>query len=451
MWDETSLQLLANATNLVNQGFSDLPAYDTSIDVDALQPVLLEVARRLQENDPYHHPLYAGQMLKPPHVVARIAYALAMTLNPNNHALEGGLASSRMEQEAVADIAAMVGWPTYLGHLTGGGTMANLEALWVASQITGRTLKIVASKQAHYTHQRLSGVLGLPFKAIATDKHLRMDIDALKHVLEQGDVGTVVVTLGTTATGSVDPLADVLELQQNYDFRVHVDAAYGGYAGLVSNLSPEVRRAYDCLAEADSIAIDPHKQGLQPYGCGCILFKDPSVGQLYKHDSPYTYFSSNELHLGEISLECSRPGAAAVALWATQRLLPLVPGGQFAQQLEQSHTAALELSRRLKADRRFLLPFEPDLDIVVWAIQPTRVSRSSEQARQLLQHAAQQHLHLALVDMPLSLFEQHLAGVVVDQNHITCIRSCLFKPEHADWIDAIWQRIDQAYEAARKP
>ena len=79
--------------------------------------------------------------------------------------------------------------------------------------------------------------------------------------------------------------------------------------------------------------IDPHKHGLQPYGCGCVLFRDPSVGRLYNHDSPYTYFSSTELHLGEISLEVPRPGATAVALWATMRLLPSSAGGEFARRL----------------------------------------------------------------------------------------------------------------------
>ncbi len=90
---------------------------------------------RLGDNYPYFHPLYAGQMLKPPHPVARAAYALAMTINPNNHARDGGRASSEMEIEAVGQIARMFGWDTYLGHLTSGGTMANLEALWVAGQI----------------------------------------------------------------------------------------------------------------------------------------------------------------------------------------------------------------------------------------------------------------------------------------------------------------------------
>ena len=90
-------------------------------------------------------------MLKPPHPVARLAYSLAMHINPNNHALDGGRATSALEKEAVAEIAAMFGWKEFLGHLCGGGTMANLEALWVAGQLhPGK--KILASDQAHYTH-----------------------------------------------------------------------------------------------------------------------------------------------------------------------------------------------------------------------------------------------------------------------------------------------------------
>ena len=105
--------------------------------------------------------------------------------------------------------------------------------------------------------------------------------------------------LGTTAAGTVDPLPEILALRERYDFRVHVDAAYGGYFTLADNLGPRASDAFDRIDAADSIVIDPHKHGLQPYGCGCVLFRDPSVGRLYKHDSPYTYFTSDELHLGE--------------------------------------------------------------------------------------------------------------------------------------------------------
>ncbi len=50
------------------------------------------------------------------------------------------------------------------------------------------------------------------------------------------NVGTVVATIGTTGTGSVDPLEEILQLQKKYNFRIHADAAYGGYYTLADNL-----------------------------------------------------------------------------------------------------------------------------------------------------------------------------------------------------------------------
>src|ERR1700759_1524241 len=167
------------AKGILDKGFSE-PPHDWSDEPGAerLRDVLNETATRLQNNYPYHHPLYAGQMLKPPHAVARLAYALAMNVNPNNHAYDGGRATSAMEKEAVADIARMFGWNTHLGHLSSGGTMANLEPLWIAGQLApGAT--IIASDQSHYTHSRISKVLQLPFEKVATDTRGRMDVAAL--------------------------------------------------------------------------------------------------------------------------------------------------------------------------------------------------------------------------------------------------------------------------------
>jgi glutamate/tyrosine decarboxylase-like PLP-dependent enzyme len=334
-----------------------------------------------------------------------------------------------MEREAVSQIAGMFGWHAHLGHLTGGGTMANLEALWVAGQLhPGK--KIVASAQSHYTHQRISGVLRLPFDKVPIDCRGRMDTNALERMLASGDIGCVVATLGTTATGSVDPLPEILALRARYPFRLHIDAAYGGYFTLTQNLAPETRAAFDGIVEADSLVIDPHKHGLQPYGCGCVLFSDPAVGSLYKHDSPATYFSSRDLHLGEISLECSRAGASAVALWATMRLLPLVPGGEFARGLEACRRAALDLHQRLASDSRFLTPFEPQLDIVVWAPKPP------QSADRIFQEAARRNLHLALARLPGSFFN-------LPQDEVLALRSVLMKPEHEQWLDRIWEILDE--------
>src|SRR5580704_12264630 len=218
--DKDGLKLLREAVERMEAGFADLPANRSSPPgSEAIGEVLAATADRLHDNYPYFHPMYAGQMLKPPHPVARLAYALAQWINPNNHALDGGRASSQMEKEAVAQLAKMFGWDVHLGHLCAGGTVANLEALWVAGQLApGKT--ILASEQAHYTHQRISGVLNLPFETIACDTQGRMDLAALQTRLDRGNIGTVVATLGTTATGSVDPLAEILDLREKFKFRI---------------------------------------------------------------------------------------------------------------------------------------------------------------------------------------------------------------------------------------
>ena len=442
--EQKSLDAFLEAVKKLDGGFGGLPGFESAAPgMQRISEALAATAERLQDNYPYFHPLYAGQMLKPPHPVARLAYALAMWINPNNHALDGGRATSAMEKEAVAEIAEMFGWKEFLGHLCGGGTMANLEALWVASQVNPGK-KILASEQAHYTHGRISAVLQLQFESVACDAKGRMEMNALAKRVARGDVGTVVATMGTTATGSVDALAEILDLREKHGFRVHVDGAYGGYFKLAGNLGEEAARAFARISEADSIVIDPHKHGLQPYGCGCVLFRDASAGRFYKHDSPYTYFSSSELHLGEISLECSRPGAAAAALWTTQKLLPLARGGEFARGLEQGRKAALAFYERVERDERFATAFAPEIDIVIFAPRANSMSEASARSRRIFEASAKRNLHLAVAELPTEFWPASLGEMKRDRKTITCLRSVLMKPEHLEWIPRIWDELSAA-------
>src|SRR3989442_11519400 len=101
--DTQSLTTLRRAVDRLAAGFAGLPPSGRQLeDAAGLERVLLDVAERLQDNFPYFHPLYAGQMLKPPHPLARLAYALAPWLNPNNHPPGGGRARSVMGQKAGA-------------------------------------------------------------------------------------------------------------------------------------------------------------------------------------------------------------------------------------------------------------------------------------------------------------------------------------------------------------
>ena len=443
------VEVLATARERLARAFANLPETDATFDLARVREVLATTADRLGDNFPYQHPLYVGQMLKPPHPVARLAYALAMELNPNNHALDGGRASSAMEKEAVAALARMIGFETHLGHLTGGGTIANLEALWIARELAGSG-RVLASSEAHYTHARMSALLGMEFVPVDVDRSGGMDIGVLAAEIGQGRVACVIATLGTTSQGALDPLEAILPLARAAGVRVHVDAAYGGYFKLAAAGNPARERAFAVMAEADSVVIDPHKHGLQPYGCGAIIFRDPAVGRVYRHDSPYTYFSSNELHLGEISLECSRPGAAAVALWATLELLPLEPGGEFAFGLTESLAAARELYAWVEGSEAFIALASPMLDIVVFGARAERASVASRRARAVFEAAAERNLHLALLQLPRALAEPWWPALEWDAETVTVLRSCLMKPEHRVWLPRITALLEQAGAATNR-
>ena len=202
--------------------------------------------------------------------------------------------------------------------------------------------------------------------------------------------------------------------------------------------------AFDRLGEADSIVIDPHKHGLQPYGCGCVLFRDPADGRFYKHESPYTYFSSGDLHLGEISLECSRPGASAVALWATHRLLPPIKGGEFARGLDNCLLAAREFHKRLSTGTSFVPLMPPELDIVVYTVRAPDTATATERARSVFRLAAENDLHLALIELPAVLVGKYAQDMELNSETVTCLRSVFMKPEHLEWLDPIVNILEDA-------
>jgi len=415
-------------------GFTDTPQ---------IIDIVTELQKKLEGNYPFHHPQYAGQMLKPPHPLAWISYAMTMTVNPNNHALDGGPPTSQMEKEAVAQLAQMVGYKeSYLGHLSSGGTIANLEALFVAREIHPEKA-IAATSRAHYTHKRMCRVLNTEFIEIPDGSDGEVNWKFLEENIAK--IGTLVVTMGTTGLGDVEPLADLLPLLKKHGVRIHVDAAYGGFFKIVEkHLKSE--KHWGCMNEADSIVIDPHKHGLQPYGCGSILFKDPGVGRFFKHDSPYTYFTSDDLHLGEISLECSRAGASAAALWATLKLFPLTEEG-LGVYLRSTVRAAGGLFTLLNRSDRFECLKEPELDILAYFPVPETESLSavSELSRKLfnagIEAPPKEGFHLSLYKLKGDHFLSHFPGYQNDADEVTILRSVMMKPEHEPFINKLSGRL----------
>jgi Glutamate decarboxylase and related PLP-dependent proteins len=421
------------------------------VDPDRLDAAFDEYLERLEGNYPFHHPRYAGQMLKPPHPVAIAAYVAAQRINPNNHALDGGPPTGQMEKEVVADLAAMLGLPeTTLGHLTGGGTVANLEALWVARELHPDQ-PIAVAENAHYTHGRMSEVLDVEVVPVSADERGRIDLDALERVLDQHAIGTVVLTAGTTGLGAVDPIDEAMPLCEAHDARVHIDAAYGGFFRLLADdEAPDLEgfpaERFWAIEDADSVAIDPHKHGLQPYGCGCILFRDPAVGRFYQHDSPYTYFTSDELHLGEISLECSRAGAAAGALWCTLQALPLEPDDGLGPILAACVRAAHTWTDAVKETDTLALVAPPETDIV--AYMPT----TEERTLSAVHDASQALFDTAMNDPDDPIFTSVYRlsadaltslhpSLTADRDEAAVLRSVLMKPEHETYANSLVEQL----------
>lgn len=415
-------------------------------DETVLDSVFQTLVERLSRNYPFHHHRYAGQMLKPPHPAAWLAYALSMTVNPNNHALDGGPEASVMEKEVMERLTAWTGFPAgSLGHLTSSGTIANLEALWVARQLHPDR-PVAISSLSHYTHRRMCGILNHPVVEVPSGDDGFPDPSLLDPAAPLP--GTLVVTLGTTGQGRVEPLHTLVRWAEEKGVRIHVDAAYGGFYYLLRKSGLIDPEPWEALPRADSLVIDPHKHGLQPYGCGSVLFRDPSAGRFYHHDSPYTYFTSDERHLGEISLECSRAGSAAVALWLTMELLS---AEGLRSMLSDCRKAALKLHEGLMENDLFQSLMQPELDIVTFVprAKSSRCSEISMLSKKILKIGMQtDQLYLSTMDLDSQQVWRSLPGLEVDQEHVTVLRSVLMKPEHLSFVPEMLDRLNMLYRQA---
>jgi len=298
--------------------------------------------QRLEKNLPYFHPRYAAQMLKDPAIPAVLGYVLTMLTNPNNHAYEGGPATTELELEVVNDLLRLVGFESGWGHLSSGGSLANLEALWAVRDLRQEG-KVLFSVASHLSWKRICSILRISeYAELPVDSAFRLDLNHLEDALKAGSTMMVVANFGTTGCGAIDPVEDILKLRDKYGFHLHVDAAYGGYAKTLlydenyvllsheqvpSPMSEYVYRQALALAQADSVTIDPHKHGMMPYGAGSVLYRHENLRQAILHSAPYTYHVTDKPNIGTFTLEGSRPGAAAAGCWLTHRLFPLHRAG----------------------------------------------------------------------------------------------------------------------------
>jgi aromatic-L-amino-acid/L-tryptophan decarboxylase len=288
-------------------------------------PVLFQCSRPAS-------PRFFGYVFGSGEPIAALGQFEASVLHQNATAWRSAPAAITIERTVIRWLADALGCTGFNGSLTSGGSSANLmglcmarEAKLPANQTGVRGGVIYCSAEAHFSTPKAAALLGLGHEAVrlvAVDEAFRMRTEDLRRAIRQdlqnGIVPiAVVASAGTTATGSIDPLAEIADVCQEFGLWLHVDGAYGALAALVM---PD---AFHGLERADSLSLYPHKWLYQPAGCGCLLYRDSSAAKhAFSHSADYAKALSEDPIEGftffEESIELSRP-FRALNLWLSLR------------------------------------------------------------------------------------------------------------------------------------
>lgn len=357
------------------------------IENSILKKELHSLLERSKGNLPYHHPRYIAQMLKDPSIPTILGYLTFMLSNPNNHAYEGGPVTTEMEMEVVEIMKNLVGFEKGWGHLASGGSLANMEALWAARDFYKKGT-VYFSEVSHYSWKRICNILRIEdYIEIPVDNSFRIDLNLLEENFKKNPPMFVMANLGSTGTGSVDNIEDIIKLKEKYGFHLHIDAAYGGFIRSAildkdynpidysndMNIAEYTYRQLKVLHNADSITVDPHKHGLISYGAGAVLYKDENLRKVILNTAPYTYHKLDKPNIGMFSLEGSRPGAMAAACYLTYKVIPPNIEG-IGQIVKLTLASAKKFYEEIKVSNNYENLCRPDLDINCFYRNPSSKS-----------------------------------------------------------------------------
>jgi aromatic-L-amino-acid decarboxylase len=335
------------------------------------------------------HPRFFGYVSSPGTPVTAVGSMLGASLNANLTCWRSAPAGTELEHVTINWLKEMLGYPAEAGGLfTSGGSMANFAALAAArsakapanvvrdgAAAAGQRMCIYVSREGHFSIRKAAGLLGLGeanVRDVQTDASLRIDLADLERLVEQ-DLAAghlpfcVVANAGTTGTGAFDPIGALADFARRRGLWLHVDAAYGGFAAL----APSARHFFERIAEADSVALDPHKWLFLPVGCGCVLYRDPAWARAaFGHDAEYTRRIGLErdeaFAFWDYGPELSRP-FRALDLWL---LIKYAGAERLSEAIEQNIACAKYLERLVAASDDFEMLAPVELSIFCFRYAP---------------------------------------------------------------------------------
>ncbi|XRM42698.1 hypothetical protein ABZX51_005909 [Aspergillus tubingensis] len=239
--------------------------------------------------------------------------------------------------------------------------------------------RYMVGKTRHYSWPKGAAIAGLGsdfMYGIKVDLEARLDIEELRKELqtcydEKRPVYGVVAIMGSTEEGAVDNLKEIVKIRDDFEkmgmsFLLHADAAWGGYfatmlprgkeleqqaedlkkqttsKGFVPSLTLKRQTAEDlkALKHVDSITVDPHKAGYVPYPAGSLVYRDGRMRFLVTWTSPYLSQGNVDSSMGIFGVEGSKPGAAAMSTWLSNKTIGLDQYGYGALLGEAAFTSA---------------------------------------------------------------------------------------------------------------
>jgi glutamate/tyrosine decarboxylase-like PLP-dependent enzyme len=340
------------------------------------------------------HPRWFAYITSSPNPVGVVGDFVTSAINPNIGLWRGGPAATAVELQSIDWLKEMLGYPPQAeGVYTSGGQFANIVAHAVIRDhaagwdVRGQgmhpaegapNLRVYASEEIHYCHQQAAELLGMGSDAIRlvpVDESYRMRVDALTRMIDEdrkrGDRPiAIVATAGTVGTGAVDPIGELLRVARSEQLWLHVDGAYGAFA-VVAPSAPEELRA---MANADSIACDPHKWLYSPIDAGVVLVREPGrLTASFAIHASYLHArgdSDGHIDLAELGPENSRR-ARGIKVWMALQAYGL---DGYCDMIERNIRLAAYMERLVEAAPD-LVPAAPrELSIVCWRVQPEGVT-----------------------------------------------------------------------------
>jgi glutamate/tyrosine decarboxylase-like PLP-dependent enzyme len=369
------------------------------VGLEALTRACAEVFRASRQNG---HPRMFGYVASPATPVGAWASLAAAALNSNVTSWRSAPGPTEVERTVVRWLAELIGFKaeglneSRGGLLTSGGSMANLNALFIAHRSREREASrkglwgerapatLYASDQVHLSVPKAADLLGLgreQVRAVPSDETFRVDVRLLRERIE-ADISNglrpfcVVASAGTVSTGAVDPLSEVARVAREHSLWLHVDGAYGALAA-----STGARRAlFEGIGEADSVSLDPHKWLYTPLGCGCLLLREPERARAAFAGTEEGYIKvfereeSEAFAFWDYGPELSRP-FRALKVWAT---LLYYGARRVAAAIEEDCAVASYMAERVGSAEDFELMAPATLGICCFRYVPSELRRAPE-------------------------------------------------------------------------